>query len=79
MKSEMGAQEDTTKEGHWNETMSADIAYPLIEVTKLAFGSCHKNKKASVEKGIVWEAIAAQAPDAFLWTGKKLESYCTCS
>ena len=51
--------------------MSADSAYPLIKVTKLAFGSCHKNKKASAEQGIVWDAIAAQEPDAFLWTGKK--------
>ena len=54
------------------ETMrpSADLNYPSIQVTKLAFGSCHKNSKASVERGIVWDAIAAQEPDAFLWTGE---------
>jgi alkaline phosphatase D len=37
--------------------------------TKLAFGSCHKVKYADPN---LWSVIAAESPDAFLWTGDSI-------
>lgn len=43
-----------------------DAFHDNVTLTKLAFGSCHKLKYAQPE---YWDAIAAQSPQAWLWTG----------
>lgn len=35
--------------------------------TRVAFGSCHKNKKVTVPP--IWDAIRAENPDAWVWMG----------
>ncbi len=48
--------------------VQADIQYPDIELTKVAFGSCHKNK---IKKNVtpIWKAISSIQPQTFLWLG----------
>jgi alkaline phosphatase D len=41
----------------------------MSRFTTLAFGSCHKRKAVSPKDGIIWDAIRAEHPQAFLWTG----------
>lgn len=38
----------------------------VVTNTKIAFGSCHKNKYADTA---IWKTVAAEHADAFLWTG----------
>jgi alkaline phosphatase D len=35
--------------------------------TKIAFGSCHKNKKSRIPS--IWEKISKEEPDVFVWAG----------
>ena len=47
-----------------------DAEYPDVTAKVLAFGSCHKNSKAAKRnQPIIWDAISALKPDAFLWAG----------
>ena len=51
-----------------------DIQFPHLIVTTLAFGSCHKSSYVNDENGTIWDAIGETLrPDAFLWTGEKLD------
>jgi alkaline phosphatase D len=36
-------------------------------ITKIAFGSCHKNRRASAPP--IWDTICAEEPDAWIWMG----------
>jgi len=38
-------------------------------ISKIAFGSCHKNKYAT---NVIWNNIVALQPQAFLWTGDSI-------
>lgn len=54
------------------QTIKLDAEYPSVTVSRLAFGSCHRNKaiKPRNEQPIrIWDAISSLKPDAFLWTG----------
>jgi alkaline phosphatase D len=48
--------------------VQADIQYPDIKLTKIAFGSCHKNK---IKKDVtpIWQAISSIQPQSFIWLG----------
>jgi alkaline phosphatase D len=53
----------------------ADISYPEITLTKLAFGSCHKNKAAlKVNHENIWPSITNVNPQTFLWLGDAVYS-----
>ena len=65
------------------EIGEADIKYPKIKLTKIAFGSCHKNKVAFVNassnnnnnKSNIWEIIGKKIqPQSFLWLGDAIYS-----
>ncbi len=45
----------------------AEAAEELPTSTTIAFGSCHKNRGATVPS--IWEQIVNEIPDAFVWTG----------
>ncbi len=53
-----------------------DVEFPDVTINKLAFGSCHKNKKAVAShlNHNIWNAISALQPDAFLFTGDAIYS-----
>jgi alkaline phosphatase D len=42
------------------------------QTTRIAFGSCHKNQKATVPS--IWERVVEEEPDAFVWTGDAMYS-----
>jgi C4-dicarboxylate transporter len=52
-----------------NDTTTTTTTTTTVVMTKLAFGSCHKNKYAT---GDVWASIAAKLPQAFLWVGDSI-------
>lgn len=43
-----------------------DFAFRQQPLRKIVFGSCHKNKYADAT---VWQQIANEQPDVFVWTG----------
>ena len=47
---------------------AADISHNAT-ISKVAFGSCHKNKWAKTAKPVIWPSIASLQPDVFVWTG----------
>ncbi|KAI2493467.1 PhoD-like phosphatase [Fragilaria crotonensis] len=56
---------------------AADIkVWSHVPLTKIAFGSCHKNKYAgNIDDGggggktTIWDAVRKEDPQTFLWTG----------
>lgn len=60
------------------ESPPVDVQYPEITARTLAFGSCHKNKAIKPNQPNIWNAISAQKPDAFLWTGDVVYSPIKC-
>jgi alkaline phosphatase D len=51
-----------------------DVEYPDVTTKILTFGSCHNNKLLKPGQPIIWDAISALKPDAFLWTGDTIYS-----
>jgi alkaline phosphatase D len=39
----------------------------FVDATRIAFGSCHKNRKATIPS--IWERVVEEEPHAFVWTG----------
>jgi alkaline phosphatase D len=51
-------------------TAATDFDYPNTTLTRLAFGSCHKNKYADATSNNIWRTIEEKAnPQLWLWTG----------
>jgi hypothetical protein len=50
-----------------NSIQAVDYSHPNVTITKIAFGSCHKNKVAASPP--IWDRIRQEQPDAWLWTG----------
>uniref|UniRef100_A0A7S4HVT3 PhoD-like phosphatase metallophosphatase domain-containing protein n=1 Tax=Odontella aurita TaxID=265563 RepID=A0A7S4HVT3_9STRA len=50
---------------------AVDVEYPHLTISKIAFGSCHSSKRSDNDPSAadIWKSIAAEEPDAFLWTG----------
>lgn len=46
----------------------SDIEHPNSTLSRLAFGSCHKNKYVD-PANTIWDSIRKKEPDVFLWTG----------
>jgi len=47
-------------------TSTPDAVYPNVTLTRLAFGSCHKNKYAEIFSNI-WDLVEAATPDPQVW------------
>ena len=56
--------------GHATLILLATLASPVLAqptVTKVAFGSCHKNKKSAIPP--IWNVIGKESINAWIWTG----------
>jgi alkaline phosphatase D len=48
---------------------AVDFEHPDTVLETLAFGSCHKRKRATTTPATIWSVIRSDKPDAWLWTG----------